>query len=242
MNSSPCVFERHEIKYLVNDQQRFVLLQAMRNQIKPDPHGESVICNVYYDTLDFRLIRKSLEKPVYKEKLRLRSYGPVKPEQEVFLELKKKYSDVVYKRRISLPELDADRFLRGEAPLPEESQIGREIEYVLWLYRDLAPAVYLSYDRTAYFSKEDPNLRITFDRNIRWRTENLSLTAQPGGQQILAPDQSLIEIKAGAALPLWLVNLLSREQISKTSFSKYGMAYESILQNKLQKSRGVFCA
>ncbi|MGE4276095.1 MAG: polyphosphate polymerase domain-containing protein [Lawsonibacter sp.] len=242
MNSTPCVFERHEMKYLLNDQQRFVLLQAMRNQIKPDPHGESTICNLYYDTPDFRLIRKSLEKPVYKEKLRLRSYGPVKPEQEVFLELKKKYNEVVYKRRISLPEQAADRFLRGDAPLPGKSQIGREIEYFLWLYQSLTPAVHLSYDRTAYFSKEDPNLRITFDRNIRWRRENLSLTAQPGGQQILAANQSLMEIKAGAALPLWLVKLLNREQISKTSFSKYGMAYESILQNKLQKSRGVFCA
>lgn len=236
------VFERHEIKYLVSERQRRFLVQALGEHTEPDPHGESTICNVYYDTPDFRLIRRSLEKPVYKEKLRLRSYGPARPRQDVFLELKKKYKGVVYKRRISVEETAAERFLDGLAPLPEESQIGREIEYFCRFYGGLVPAVHLSYDRTAYFSKDDPGLRITFDRDIRWRSNRLTLTAQPGGEQILAAGQSLMEIKAGASMPLWLVKLLGECQVRQTSFSKYGMAYETMLQNRLQESRGVFCA
>ena len=235
------IFERHEIKYLVDDRQRAQLIQALRGRVRPDPHGESTICNVYYDTPDFRLIRRSLEKPVYKEKLRVRSYGPVRSEQDVFLELKKKYRSVVYKRRISLPEQAAEDFLRGGAPLPEDSQIGRELAYFLEFYGELVPAVHLSYDRTAFFAAEDPNLRLTFDQNIRWRTEDLTLTAQPGGQQILDRDQSLLEIKTGAAMPLWLAELLNENDIRQVSFSKYGRAYQSLLQNKLQE-RGVFCA
>jgi hypothetical protein len=239
---SNSIFQRRELKYLVTDQQRFLLVQAMRGLTRPDPHGASTICNVYYDTPDFRLIRRSLEKPVYKEKLRLRSYGPAAPDQDIFLELKKKYKGVVYKRRISVPEKTAAAFLRGEAPLPEDSQIAREMDYFLWFYRRLEPAVHLSYDRQAYFAADDPDLRITFDENIRWRTEHAALTAQPGGQQILAPDQSLMEIKCGGAMPLWLTGLLDRWQIRQTSFSKYGRAYESMLRKNLQESKGVFCA
>jgi SPX domain-containing protein involved in vacuolar polyphosphate accumulation len=240
-NATPTVFERHEIKYLVSEAQRRFLIQAMAERLKPDAHGESTICNIYYDTPDFRLIRTSLEKPVYKEKLRLRSYGPAAADRDVFLELKKKYDGVVYKRRISVPQQAAVDFLNGKAPLPQKSQIGREIEYFRWFYRDLQPAVYLCYDRTPYFSTEDPNLRITFDRDIRWRTERMSLTSQPGGQQILAPGESLMEIKVGAAMPLWLAELLNENDIRQVSFSKYGRAYQSLLQNKLQE-RGVFCA
>ncbi|MDD3347823.1 polyphosphate polymerase domain-containing protein [Oscillibacter sp.] len=242
MNSTPTTFERHEIKYLVSDRQRSLLLQAMEARMRPDPHGESTICNVYYDTPDFRLIRRSLEAPTYKEKLRLRSYGPCGDTQAVFLELKKKYRGVVYKRRICLPQSAAVRFLSGQAALPQPSQIGREIAYFLQFYKPLFPAVHLSYDRTAYFSTEDPNLRITLDRNLCWRADALSLAARPGGEQLLAPGQSLMEIKVGAAMPVWLAVLLDRLAVRKVSFSKYGMAYQSMLQANLFKSGGVFCA
>ncbi|MBQ1515273.1 MAG: polyphosphate polymerase domain-containing protein, partial [Lachnospiraceae bacterium] len=120
------IFERSEIKYLVNDFQRAALLSAMKDFLEPDPHGESTICNVYYDTPDFRLIRHSLEKPVYKEKLRIRSYGPAKPGQEIFLEMKKKFDGVVYKRRISLPLAQAEAFLAGETALTGEGGVMEE--------------------------------------------------------------------------------------------------------------------
>jgi len=236
------IFERHELKFLINEWQRRFLEQALRERIVPDSHGESTVCSVYYDTPDYRLIRSSLEKPVYKEKLRLRSYGPALPEEPVFLELKKKYRGIVYKRRISLTEREAADYLSGKAPLLEESQIGREIDYFLWFYRDLGPAMYLCYDRAAFFSREDPDLRVTFDKNIRWRTEDLCLAAKPGGTQLLGPGQSLMEIKAAYAVPLWLVRLLEEGEIRQVSFSKYGRAYLSMMQETDKESRGVLFA
>lgn len=223
------IFQRHEIKFLVTGEQRARMEEAFASRMMPDSHGESTICNVYYDTPDFRLIRTSLEKPVYKEKLRLRSYGPAAPEDMVFLELKKKYNDIVYKRRISIPCAAAENFFAGRSPLPECGQIGREIGYFHHFYRSLRPTVYLCYDRTAYFSRESTDLRVTFDRNICWRQEAIRLTAPVGGRQILSPDFSLMEIKAAAAVPLWLVSLLSKNCIRQTSFSKYGEAYKTIL-------------
>ena len=224
-----CIFQRHEIKFMVTGEQRRRLEEAFASRMVPDPHGESTICNVYYDTPDFRLIRTSLEKPVYKEKLRLRSYGPAAPEDMVFLELKKKYKGIVYKRRISLPCAAAENYFSGCSPLPEGGQIGREIEYFRRFYGTLRPAVYLCYDRTAYFSRETTDLRVTFDRNIGWRQEAVRLTAPAGGAQILPRDASLLEIKAADAIPLWLASLLSENQIRQTSFSKYGEAYKTIL-------------
>ena len=232
------VFQRHEIKYLLDSCQRFIVEQAFRSHMLPDPHGESTVCNIYYDTPNYRLVRKSLEQPVYKEKLRMRSYGPVMPEEKVFLELKKKYKGIVYKRRIELAEDRAEAYMDGLSPLPYDSQIGREIDYFRLFYRGLRPAVYLCYDRSPWFCACDPNLRATFDRNIRWRQEDMTLTAPSGGEALLLQHQSLFEVKTAGAIPLWLVQALDRAGAQKTSFSKYGEAYKSF-----QKERyGVFCA
>ena len=114
-------FERRELKYRITDAQRAALEAAFGARMVPDEHGESTICNIYYDTADYRLIRASLEKPAYKEKLRLRSYGVTEPGGEVFLELKKKYKVIVYKRRITLPEDAAGEFIAGRAPLCEHT-------------------------------------------------------------------------------------------------------------------------
>lgn len=232
------IFQRREIKFLVDSRQRALLEQAFRGRMTPDPHGESGICNIYYDTPDFRLVRASLEKPVYKEKLRMRSYGAVDAEGPVFLELKKKYKGVVYKRRISLSQRDAARYMAGLAPLPEDSQIGRELDYFRRYYGGLRPAVYLSYERSAWFSAEDPGFRATFDRNIRWRREDMSLCAAPGGEPLLLPSQSLFEVKTSQAIPLWLTEVLDAGQIRQASFSKYGEAYKSICTER----KGVSCA
>ena len=226
------IFQRYEIKYLVDSRQRALLEQAFRERMRPDEHGESTVCNIYYDTPDFRLIRASLEKPVYKEKLRMRSYGRVRPEGAVFLELKKKYKGVVYKRRLSLSQWEAANYMAGRVALTEDSQIGREIDWFRDYYESLRPAVYLCYDRAAYFSAEDPNLRATFDRCICWRQEDMSLCAPAGGQQLLLPHQSLLEIKTATAIPLWLVELLERGGIRQASFSKYGEAYLKMLQER----------
>ena len=162
----------------------------------------------------------------------------VMPEEKVFLELKKKYRGVVYKRRIELAEDQAVAYMAGRCELPYDCQIGREIDYFRLFYRGLEPAVYLCYDRSPWFSVEDPDFRATFDNNIRWRQEELSLTAPIGGRQLLLPGQSLFEVKTAEAIPLWLVEALDRAQIRQASFSKYGEAYKSIM---LERS-GVFCA
>lgn len=222
-------FERRELKYRITDAQRAALEAAFDARMVPDEHGESTICNIYYDTADYRLIRASLEKPAYKEKLRLRSYGATEPGGEVFLELKKKYKGIVYKRRITLPEDAAGEFIAGRAPLGEHGQISREIEYFTAFYAPLLPAVHLSYERSAWFSREDRDLRITFDKNIRFRQEDVSLTLPAGGRRILPEGESLMEIKAAAALPLWLVSELDTLGIYQSTFSKYGEAYKAIL-------------
>ena len=131
---SQMVFKRYELKYLLDRRQLDAILQAIAPYMAIDQYGRSTICNIYYDTPNFRLIRESLEKPVYKEKLRLRSYGPAGAEDTAFVELKKKYKDVVYKRRIALPQAQAMACLAGEQPLPD-SQIGREIAYALEFYQ-----------------------------------------------------------------------------------------------------------
>ncbi len=229
------VFKRYEIKYLMNRRQRDVVLRAMEPYLSIDEYGRSSIRSIYYDTSDFRLIRESLEKPVYKEKLRVRGCGPAKAGEPVFVELKKKYKDVVYKRRISLPHAQAEACLAGEARLPD-SQIGREIAYALDFYQALAPAVFLSYEREAFFARDGGDFRVTFDENIRYRQVELTLDSDAWGTPILKPDQVLMELKTSGGLPLWLVRVLSRQKIFKTSFSKYGTAYQDIL---LTERKGV---
>ena len=232
---SQMVFQRYEIKYLMDRRQRDAVLKAMEPYMSIDGYGHSSIRNLYYDTPDFRLIRKSLEKPVYKEKLRVRSYGPAAAGDPVFVELKKKYRDVVYKRRISLPQAQSEACLNKKIHLPD-SQIGREIAYALAFYRELEPAVFLSYEREAFFQRDGGDFRVTFDENIRYRQTELTLDSEAWGKPLLQPDQVLMELKTSGGLPLWMVCALSRQKIFKVSFSKYGAAYQDIF---LTKQKGV---
>ena len=232
----PSVFQRHEIKYLIHTRQYHQILQAMEEYMEPDPYPRCHIRNVYYDTSDYRLIRASLEKPVYKEKLRLRSYGPISQEDTVFLELKMKYRSVVYKRRISLPHADAEIMARG-ITLPQGSQIAREIDYVRRFYPHLAPGMYLSYHREAWRERDGGEFRVTFDHDLLARTRALTLSVPPFGTALLDEDQYLMEVKAPGAIPLWMVRTLSQLGIYKTSFSKYGIAYQRLI---LQPNQGGF--
>ncbi len=218
-------FKRYEMKYLLTLSQKERILEAMVPFMQLDRYGRSGICNIYFDDDSFRLIRRSLEKPLYKEKLRLRSYGPVQPGQPVFVELKKKFDGVVYKRRLQLPEERVLQAFRAGTPLPEQSQIAREIDCFRAHYGHLAPKVFLSYEREAYYSLDGRDLRITFDDRICYRTQDLSLTCQPGGTAILDPELVLMEIKTGGGMPLWLTKVLTENRIFKTSYSKYGNAY-----------------
>lgn len=225
------VFKRYEIKYLISRKQKEQLLQSMQTYMQADAYGRSTIGNIYFDTSDFLLIRRSIEKPVYKEKLRLRSYGVATPDSPTFVELKKKYQSIVYKRRIEMPEQQAMRYLAGKESVAD-TQIAREINYTLTLYAPLQPIIFLSYEREAFYGRDDHAFRVTFDENILWRNTDLSLCKGIYGTPILQSDQVLMEIKTSTSIPLWMVTLLSENHMYKTSFSKYGNAYQAILAGK----------
>ena len=201
-------FERYEIKYLLTAQQKEQLLRAMQGRMQLDQFGHSTIRNIYYDTDTFRLIRRSLEKPAYKEKLRIRSYRQVRPNDPVFVELKKKFQSVVYKRRLVLPEEQAMNSFRTGDVLPVQSQIADEIEYFRTYYRTLHPTVFLSYEREAFYALDGSAVY---------------------GTPLLAGGQTLMEIKTSGGMPLWMTHALTENGIFHTSFSKYGAAYQNML-------------
>ena len=228
MGETKLSFKRYEKKYLLSAREYPVLLERLAPYIEPDEYPRSTVCSVYYDRDDFRLIRYSIERPVYKEKLRVRSYDHAGPDDEVFVELKKKYKGIVYKRRVTMTEREAERWLSGESGPPESGQMIREIQ---WFMRENRPKpkVVIACDRTAWRAKEDAELRITFDENIRWRETDLSLSAGSGGQPLLENGEVLMELKLPGAAPLWLARLLSEEALFPTSFSKYGTCYQNNL-------------
>ena len=216
-------FKRCEIKYQLTEEQCARLMQAMEAYMVPDAHGVSTVCNVYYDTPSSLLIRRSLDKPLYKEKVRLRSYGILGPQQPVFLELKKKSEGVVYKRRATMDAGRAAAFLAGKGD--PQNQIERELDFTIRRYGGLVPKMFIAYDRVAFYAKDDQEFRMTFDRRVRCRFEDMSLDAGDAGTQILADGLSLLEVKTSRAIPMWLVRFLSEEHLYKTHFSKYGTAY-----------------
>ncbi|MBQ4100908.1 MAG: polyphosphate polymerase domain-containing protein, partial [Oscillospiraceae bacterium] len=178
-------------------------------------------------TPEYLLIRRSIEHPVYKEKLRVRSYGKVEDDTTVFVELKKKYDGVVYKRRIDMPYKSVREYLcEGKLNIPK-TQITNEIDYVLSFYGNINPSMYISYERAAYYSKTDSDFRITFDKNILWRDYDLTLKSEVYGKPLLSDDEMVLEVKTSLAMPLWLTQFLSKNKIYKASFSKYGNAYKT---------------
>ena len=239
------IFKRVEIKYLLEQEEKEALMECMKDHMIPDEHGDATIRNIYYDTDSFLLIRRSIEKPTYKEKLRIRSYKCVTSEEPVFVELKKKCKKTVFKRRINIPQGEAVRFLAGGELSPDlfnrekakstDPAIASEIRYFRDLYQTLHPVVYLSYDRQAFYAKDDDSFRMTFDTNIMYRPDRLSLGEEPGGIRLIKPGQSLLEVKVSGGMPLWLSRHLSEKQIFKASFSKYGEAYKDMYRKGVIK-------
>ncbi len=221
-------FARYEKKYRLQAGQQQALLQQMQPYLTPDRYSSYTICNLYYDTADWQLIRACLEKPVYKEKLRVRSYGVPSDQTPVFLEIKKKYAGIVYKRRITAAAQEAAGLLTRDLPVRAAGQIGAEIAQFQARYR-AEPRVFIAYDRQAFSGAQDAGLRVTFDTNLRWRQTELDLRLGDHGAPLLPPDDVLLEIKLPGACPLWLSRLLSAQGIFPTSFSKYGTCYRQKL-------------
>ena len=233
------VFNRFEHKFLMDKATYEKVLGIMDEHMELDSHNKDhkpyTIANIYYDTKDDYLIRRSLDKPSYKEKLRLRAYGVPEEDGKVYLEIKKKYKGIVNKRRTTLHLSEAYEFTQS-AVKPEikpymNRQVVNEIEYFLHVY-SLVPKVYLAYDRVAYFEKGNPDLRISFDHNIRSRRYDLRLEAGDYGEMLLSDDTYLMEIKTARAMPLWLTDMLSKLCIRRVSFSKYGTEYKQMINGK----------
>ena len=223
------VFKRYELKYLITQEQKEKILQAMEPYMTLDQYGRTTIRNIYFDTDNYRLVRHSIEKPAYKEKLRIRSYEKANPKSTVFVELKKKYDSIVYKRRMALTEEKAMKWVSGTMHCKQETQISDEIDYFLNYYKSLHPVVFLSYEREAYYENNGGDFRVTFDEHILCCQEEISLESEIWGTPLLPDGMVLMEIKCSGGIPLWMTRVLSEEHIYKTSFSKYGTAYQTMI-------------
>lgn len=221
-------------------QQKDKIIEAIKPYMELDRYGRTTIRNLYFDTDTYLLIRRSIEKPEYKEKLRIRSYERADADSTVFVELKKKYKSVVYKRRISLSRQEAIWWISKEKHCSKNTQISAEVDYFLDYYKTLKPTVFLSYEREAFYSKDSSDFRITFDDNILFRQENLSLDSDVYGTPLLPKGIVLMEIKCSGGIPLWLTEILSEEHIYKTSFSKYGTAYRNFIFPQIYHSAAHF--
>ena len=229
-------FNRYEHKYILSKETFEKVTKTLDEYMEMDPYNKNyapyTISNIYFDTPDDYLIRTSLSKPQYKEKLRLRSYGVPEIDSKVFLEIKKKVGGIVNKRRTKLRLSEAYSFLStGKAPETKEymnAQVLRELEYFMNIY-NLSPKLYLAYDRIAYFEKDNKDLRISFDMNIRSRRYDLALEKGDYGKRLIPDDVCLMEIKTSLAKPLWLTHLLAELKINRTRFSKYGTEFKNMI-------------
>ena len=233
------VFKRYEMKYMMTRRQRKAVLEAMLPYMKLDHYGHTTIRNIFFDTDSYRLARRSIEKPIYKEKLRIRSYIQVQAQDKVFIELKKKYLDVVYKRRESLTQIETLEWLLMNTTFPKATQIGKEIDYFFDFYQTLKPRVFLSYEREAFYALDGSDFRVTFDEHILAREDELSLSKDVWGEKLIDDDKVLMEIKTSGGIPLWMTKALAQEKIYRISFSKYGAAYEKMLCNKQEAGKAV---
>lgn len=236
------IFKRYEKKYILEEAQYLGLMSCLAAKMTPDNYGLHTISNIYFDTADYELVRNSIEKPEYKEKLRLRCYGKAGEDSPVYVELKKKLDGIVYKRRAELKLKDARKYLYYGIYPVRDSQILREIDYAVNRYV-LKPAAAVSYDRTAFYGNEDSELRVTFDHNIRCRNHSLDLSKGPFGTQLLKQGQMLMEVKIPGAMPVWMSRTFAELSVYPVSYSKYGTYYrEELFYKKNSTEGGNACA
>ena len=224
------VMKRYERKYLLSAEQTEYLVKRLEGHMKLDQYGRTSIASLYYDTPNYQLIRASVEKPPFKEKIRLRSYGLATLESPVYLELKRKAYGIVYKRRVQSTIPLVDKFFAGSGDICGPGQINREITYFRDYYQTLVPACLIIYDREAYF-EPGGDLRLTIDYHPRYRTDHLDLTYSMDGLPLRPPGHTILEVKVQEAMPLWLTHILDEGKIYKNTFSKYGEAFRLQLIN-----------
>ena len=232
------VMKRYELKYLLNSEQLQYFMDHISHYMKVDKYGLTSIASIYFDTPDYRLINKSIEKPKYKEKLRLRGYGIVAPGKPTFLEVKRKCESIVYKRRIALSETEAFELITSKEA-KEKTQISRELEAFMETYKNLEPKYMIIYDRLAYY-QDNSDLRITIDMNPRYRTDDLNLHTSMEGKPLIEEGGAILEVKVQHSVPLWLSTILSKGRIYQTSFSKVGTAHKIEMKKKQYQTLNTF--
>lgn len=221
-------FRRVEKKYILTKEQYYIFKEAIEEKMREDEHGKSIICNIYFDTLQYDLIRHSITKPIYKDKVRLRSYNIPTKDDDVYLEIKKKYKGIVSKRRIRMTLNNFNVYINKEDNDIEDTQIKREIDYYFNYYK-LKPKMFISYYRRAYYDKENIDFRLTFDSNILARDYDLELEKGNYGINILDIDKYVMEVKTLGGIPIWFVRLLDELKVYPCGFSKYGEAYSQLI-------------
>lgn len=230
-------FRRVEKKYIITKKQYLLLKEAIKDKMVEDEYGKSKICNIYFDTNQYDLISHSITKPIFKDKVRLRSYNLPQKNSTVYLEIKRKYDGVVSKRRTEIILEDFYQCHSIQNTKKEKSQIEKELDYYYKFY-NLEPAMFLSYDRVAYYDKDNKDFRLTIDKNIVARNYDLYIEKGNYGTKILNKDTLIMEVKTLGAMPIWFVKLLENFKIYPSSFSKYGEAYKMLILNeKFNKSK-----
>ena len=237
------VFDRVEKKYLITKEQKEALLKPITNNLKKDGFFHSEVMNIYFDNDNYDLIIQSIDRPTFKEKIRARSYGGY---DRVFLEIKTKIkgdeNNIGYKRRVMITKDDYKAFINKEATILElaqksietenDLQIAKEVDYLINRF-DLKPKIFVGYDRESY--KNNENLRITFDENLKYRAYKLSFIKGKRDKIYFEKEPKIImEIKADGTMPLWLVKELSRLHVYPQQFSKIGKIYERLSSRKEQ--------
>ena len=228
------IFERVESKYVLTRKQYEELMKRIGNRLVENMFPHSEITSIYFDTDDYRIIRTSLEKPAYKEKLRLRSYGIKNSQTPVFMEIKKKYGGVTYKRRQDMTYNESRNYVLFDK-MPCQSQIMKEIDYLKNRDSQLNPKVLITYSRDSWDGRNDSDLRITFDSDIRFSLKNLQLTNTEPEHRLTDDNTVVMEIKTITAMPLWLTTVLDEMSIYPANFSKYGQIYTEYLMKGVTK-------
>lgn len=224
---------RYELKYILSKEQALYFKTEILKNMSIDKYGLTTISSLYYDTPNCLLINKSIEKPTYKEKIRLRSYGLANNNTPIFLEIKRKSDKIVYKRRIVTNEKEAKEFFEQDKEIGN-TQISKELKAFKDYYGVLEPKILIIYDRIAYF-QENSDLRVTIDMNPRYRVKDLNLHTSFEGVSLLNEGEAILEIKVQESIPLWLTLLLTNGRIFQSSFSKVGEAYKREIKNKIYK-------
>ena len=227
-------FRRVEKKYILTREQYLYLKEIIKEKMVEDEHGKSTICNLYFDTEQYDLIRHSITKPIFKDKIRLRSYNIPTIDSTVFLEIKRKYDGIVSKRRIEMSLKDFYEYVNKRNIDLQENQIKKELDYY-FNYYNLEPTMFLSYYRRAYYDKHNRDFRITFDSHILAREYDLELEKGNYGIHILEKNKYIMEIKTLGAIPMWFVKILNNVKICPCGFSKYGEAYTQLILNAQDK-------